>query len=103
MSEINMYSMLMAQVANDVVLQARIANSAFITNMSGSMAVHSRCGQVMDKRIAEYDIEEVRAVTSVDPATQSYLLSKAGLDAGQVAMSTSTLIEVLRQVQGGKK
>lgn len=95
----NIYDIILGQIANDVALQARAANSAFITNMSGVNAVHARCAQVIDKRIAEYDIEEVRATTSFDPASQSFWLSKTNQDNGAGQNATGQLLEILRQMQ----
>lgn len=95
----NIYDIILGQIANDVALQARAANSAFITNMAGVNAVHARCAQVIDKRIAEYDIEEVRATTSFDPASQSFWLSKTNADNGAGQTATGQLLEVLRQMQ----
>lgn len=90
------------QFANDVALQSRAANSAFITNMASVQSNHSRCAQVLDKRISEYDIEENRAATSIDPVSQSFLLSKANADAGNVTVSTGMLLEILRTAQASK-
>lgn len=98
----NIYDIILGQIANDVALQARAANSAFITNMAGVNSVHARCAQVIDKRIAEYDIEEVRATTSIDPVTQSFWLTKANLDNGGGQTATAQLLEVLRQMQKNK-
>jgi hypothetical protein len=95
----NIYDIILGQIANDVALQARAANSAFITNMAGVNSVHARCAQVIDKRIAEYDIEEVRAASSIDPSTQSWWLSKANGDNGASQTSTGQLLEILRQMQ----
>lgn len=95
----NIYDIILGQIANDVALQARAANSAFITNMSGLNSVHARCAQVIDKRIAEYDIEEVRATSSIDPATQSWWLSKANADNGSGQNATAQLLEILRTMQ----
>lgn len=95
----NIYDIILGQIANDVALQARAANSAFITNMSGLNAVHARCAQVIDKRIAEYDIEEVRATSSIDPATQSWWLAKTNADNGGGQTATAQLLEILRTMQ----
>lgn len=91
------------QFANDVALQARAANSAFVTNMASVQSNHSRCAQVLDKRISEYDIEENRAATAIDPVSQSFLLSKANADAGNVSINTGILLEILRTTQAGGK
>jgi hypothetical protein len=91
------------QFANDVALQARAANSAFVTNMASVQTNHARCAQVLDKRISEYDIEENRAATSIDPAAQSFWLSKANQDGGNVNIGTGLLLEILRSVQTGAK
>jgi hypothetical protein len=99
MAEIDVSELMSTQIANDVALQSRIFNSSFITTMSGSNAIHSRCGQVLDKRVSEFDVEENRAVTSIDPASQSFWLGKGGLDSGQVAANSALLVEILRQVQ----
>jgi hypothetical protein len=87
------------QFANDVALQARAANSAFVTNMASVQSNHARCAQVLDKRISEYDIEENRAATSWDPASQSMWLSKANADSGNVNIGTGLLLEILRTAQ----
>lgn len=87
------------QVANDVSLQARAANQAFVSTMAGSNAIHSRCAQVLDKRVAEFDLEEARSESAVDPVSQSYMLSKAAIDNGGVSISNALLLEILRASQ----
>jgi len=99
MADNNIYDVLMSQVANDVMLQSRMANTAFISTMSTSNNVHARCGQVIDKRVAEFDIEENRAYSSLDPSSQSFWLAKSNQDNGSGHVSAAQLLEVLRQSQ----
>ncbi len=84
------------QFANDVALQARASNQAFISTSSGSLAIHARCAQVLDKRVAEYDLEEVRSASAIDPVSQSYMLAKTSLENGAVQISTSQLIDLFK-------
>jgi hypothetical protein len=91
-----------AQQLNNMLVQSNAANQMFISVMANNMAVHSRCGQVIDKRVAEFDIEENRAYTSVDPTTQAFLLARAGQDNGATMNQNATLLEILRQVQARK-
>lgn len=102
MAEKSVYELVCEQLANDVLVQARASNQAFISNMAGLNAVHARCAQVIDKRIAEFDLEKARAASAVDPVSQSYWLSKTNMDNGSVMINTSQLLEVLRQVQAKK-
>jgi hypothetical protein len=90
------------QFANDIAMQARASNQAFVSTMAGNNAIHSRCAQVLDKRVAEYDLEESRASSAVDPVSQSYMLAKAAGDNGGVQVSTSLLLEILRASQVAK-
>lgn len=99
MASVDLSELLNANNANDFMLQNKMSNHMFISVMSSNLAVHSRCGQVLDKRVAEFDIEENRAYTSVDPASQSYLLNRAGQDNGATNTQNALLIEILRQVQ----
>lgn len=87
------------QVANDVAMQARAANQAFVSTVAGNIAIHSRCAQVLDKRVAEYDLEESRATSAIDPVSQSYMLQKAQGDSGSVHVNTALLLEILRGSQ----
>ena len=57
MADKTTYELVCEQLANDVIVQARASNQAFISTMSGVNAIHARCAQVLDKRIAEFDIE----------------------------------------------
>lgn len=100
---VDMFEAAMAQQLNNMMVQGNMANQMFITVMSNNMAVHSRCGQVLDKRVAEFDIEENRALTSIDPTTQSYLLNRSAQDTGAMQTQNATLLEILRQIQSGKK
>lgn len=100
---VDFYEQAMAQVVNNMNIQSNLANQMFISVMAGNMAVHSRCGQVIDKRVAEFDIEENRAYSSIDPSSQAFLLARAGQDNGATQTQTANLIEILRQVQSGKK
>ena len=90
------------QFANDIAMQARASNQAFVSTMAGNNAIHSRCAQVLDKRVAEYDLDESRASSAVDPVSQSYMLAKAAGDNGGVQVSTSLLLEILRASQVAK-
>lgn len=87
------------QFAHDIAMQARAANQAFVATMAGNVSIHSRCAQVIDKRIAEFDLEEARAESAVDPVSQSYMLSKASQESGSIQVSNALLLEVLRQAQ----
>lgn len=84
---------------SNMMLQDKLSNQMFINVMAANLSVHSRCGQVLDKRVAEFDIEENRAYSSIDPSTQSYLLNREGQDNGSTNTQNSLLIEILRQVQ----
>jgi len=99
MASVDLSEIMVANSANDFMLQNKMSNHMFINVMSANLAVHSRCGQVLDKRVAEFDIEENRAYSSIDPSTQSYLLNRAGQDNGSTATQNSLLLEILRQVQ----
>lgn len=92
----------MAQQLNNMLVQSNLANQMFISVMSNNMAVHSRCGQVVDKRVAEFDIEENRALSSIDPTTQAFMLARAGQDNGATMTQNAALLEILRQVQARK-
>ena len=85
------------QFANDIAMQARASNQAFVSTMAGNNAIHSRCAQVLDKRVAEYDLEEARASSSIDPVSQSFWLNKSQGDNGGVMISTAQLLSILRQ------
>lgn len=87
------------QFANDVALQARASNQAFVSTMAGSNSIHGRCAQVLDKRVAEFDLEETRAASAIDPVSQSYWLSKTNADNGSVSVSNAILLEILRGSQ----
>ena len=87
------------QFANDIAIQARASNQSFISTMAGSNAIHSRCGQVLDKRVAEFDLEEARSESAIDPVSQSYMLSKSSIENGSVQINTALLLEVLRSSQ----
>jgi hypothetical protein len=100
---IDFFEQAMAQVVNNMNIQSNLANQMFISTMAGNLAVHSRCGQVIDKRVAEFDIEENRALSSIDPTTQAFLHARAGQDNGATNTQTAQLIEILRQVQSGRK
>lgn len=96
MADKSVYDLVLEQLANDVVVQARAANQAFVSTMAGLNAVHSRCAQVIDKRIAEFDIEKARAASSVDPVSQSFWLAKSAGDSAGVTISAAQLLEILR-------
>ena len=100
MAGVDISELINSQIGNDIMLQSRMSSSAFISTMSTSNNVHARCGQVLDKRIAEFDIEENRAYSSIDPVSQSFLLAKGNSDNGSVTVSNALLLEVLRQSQG---
>lgn len=95
--------LILGQLQNDILVASRAATQAFVTNMASVNATHSRCAQVLDKRIAEYDLAETRAETAIDPASQSYWLAKASIDNGLVSINTNLLLEILRQSQAGRK
>jgi hypothetical protein len=102
MAEKSTYDLVCEQLANDVLVQARASNQAFISNMAGINSVHARCAQVIDKRIAEFDIDKARAQSAIDPVSQSFWLTKSNGDSGNVQIGTAQLLEVLRQVQAKK-
>jgi hypothetical protein len=102
MAEKTVYELVCEQLANDVLVQARASNQAFISTMAGTIAVHARCAQVIDKRISEFDLEKARATSAIDPVSQSYMLAKNNGDAGNVQIGTAQLMEILRQVQAKK-
>ena len=102
MADKSTYELVCEQLANDVVVQARASNQAFISTMASLNNVHARCAQVIDKRIAEFDIEKARAASAVDPVSQSFWLSKASQDNGGVMVSTGQLLEILRQTKASK-
>lgn len=99
---VDFFEQVMTQQLNNMLVQSNAANQMFISVMAGNMAVHSRCGQLVDKRVAEFDIEETRALTSIDPMTQSYLLNRSAQDTGSTHIQNATLLEILRQVQAKK-
>lgn len=99
MAEKTNYELVLEQLANDILVQSRAANQAFIAAMAGNIAVHSRCAQVIDKRIAEFDIEKARAASAVDPVSQSFWLSKGQGDSASTQVSNALLLEVLRAGQ----
>jgi hypothetical protein len=101
-AEKTVYELVCEQLANDVLVQARASNQAFISNMAGINSVHARCAQVIDKRISEFDLEKARAQSTIDPVSQSYWLNKTSGDSGNVQIGTAQLLEVLRQVQAKK-
>lgn len=97
MAEKTTYDLVCEQLANDIVVQARASNQAFISTMAGVNAIHARCAQVIDKRISEFDLEKARASTAIDPVSQSFWLNKSAADSGSVMVSTSQLLSILRQ------
>lgn len=66
---------------NDVVLQSRMANNAFISTQSLSNANMARAAEVLAKRISELDISEaissVKEDTGYDKASQSHDIAKS--------------------------
>jgi hypothetical protein len=94
--------LILGQLQNDILVASRASTQAFVTNMASVNANHARCAQVLDKRIAEYDLQETRAETAIDPASQSFWLAKAAMDNGMVSISSNLLLEILRQAQAGK-
>lgn len=102
MAEKSTYDLVCEQLANDVLVQARASNQAFISNMAGVNSVHARCAQTIDKRIAEFDLDKARAQSAIDPTSQSFWLTKSNGDAGNVQIATVQLLEILRQVQAKK-
>jgi hypothetical protein len=99
MADTTVLQLINDQFANDIGLQARASNQAFVSLMAGNNSIHSRCAQVLDKRVAEYDIEEARAYSAIDPVSQSYMLSKAAQDSGNVQVNSAILLEILRASQ----
>lgn len=81
---------------NDVVVQHRMANIGFITAMNTANHNHSRCGQVLDKRIAELDSEEANANvkdrTGFDTSSQSHDLAKSIGQLTAVVTNTQTMM-----------
>jgi len=99
MAEQSVLQLINDQFANDIGLQARASNQAFVGMMAGNNSIHSRCAQVLDKRVAEYDIEEARAVSAIDPVSQSYMLAKSAGENGSVQIGSALLLEILRSSQ----
>jgi len=66
---------------NDVVVQHRMANIGFITAVTNGTHNHSRCSEVLDKRIAELDTEEasanVKDRTGYDAQSQAHDTAKS--------------------------
>ena len=66
---------------NDVVLQSRMANNAFISTQSLSNANMARAAEVLGKRICELDMSEaaakVKLETGFDKASQSHDIAKS--------------------------
>jgi len=102
MAEKSTYDLVCEQLANDVLVQARASNQSFISNMAGINSVHARCAQVIDKRVAEFDMDKARAQSAIDPTSQSFWLNKGNADSGNVQIGTAQLMEILRQVQAKK-
>ena len=94
-----MDELIKGELQNKVLQISKQSDQFFVTNMAAVQANHSRCGQMMDKRISEYDLAEGRAASAMDPMTTSYLLSKANVDNGAVSISNSLLLEILRANQ----
>ena len=92
-------TLIAGELQHDILTCSRAATQAFVTNHAGLNANHSRCAQVLDKRIAEYDLSETRAETAIDPASQSYMLAKSAIDNGLVTVNPSLLLEILRAAQ----
>jgi hypothetical protein len=66
---------------NDVVLQSRMANNAFISTQSLSNANMARAAEVLAKRISELDLSEaaakVKLETGFDKASQAHDVAKS--------------------------
>jgi len=96
---------------NDVVVQHRMANIGFITAMTNSNHNHSRCAEVLDKRIAELDAEEaganVKDRTGFDAQSQAHDTARsitqltAAIANTQTMMGTivTTLAQLLKGVE----
>jgi hypothetical protein len=94
-----MDELIKGEVENKILQISKQSDQFFVTNMAAVQANHSRCGQVLDKRIAEFDLEEARSASAMDPMTTSFLLSKTVADNGAVSINVGTLLEVLRTIQ----
>jgi hypothetical protein len=92
-------ALIAGELQHDILSISRAAGQAFVTNMASVNTNHARCAQVLDKRIAEYDLSETRAETAIDPASQSYMLAKAAVDNGLVTINPAILLEILRASQ----
>lgn len=92
-------TLLAGELQHDILTCSRAASQAFVTNIAGVNYNHGRCAQVLDKRIAEYDLSETRAETAIDPASQSFMLAKAAIDNGLVTINPALLLEILRASQ----
>jgi len=91
-----MDELIKGELQNKVLQISKQSDQFFVTNMASVQANHSRCGQLLDKRIAEYDLAEARAGSAMDPMTTSYLLSKTNADNGSVHVANSLLLELIR-------
>ena len=93
----------MGSFLNDVVLQARMANIGFISQMTNSNHVHSRASEVLDKRIAELDTEEaaanVRDRTGYDAQSQAHATAKGISElSAAIAASNSLMGSIVGQI-----
>jgi len=103
-------TVIMGTLLNDVVVQSRMANIGFISQVTNSNHNHARCSEVLDKRIAELDTEEassnVRDRTGFDAQSQAYQTAQsisqltAAITNSQTMMGTivSTLAQLMKGV-----
>jgi hypothetical protein len=104
-------TVIMGTLMNDVVVQHRMANIGFIMASTNSNHNHSRCAEVLDKRIAELDTEEVSANvkdrTGFDAQSQAFQTAQsitqltAAITNSQTMMGTivSTLAVLMKGVE----
>jgi len=104
-------TVIMGTLLNDVVVQHRMANIGFISQMTNSNHNHARCSEVLDKRIAELDSEEasanVKDRTGFDAQSQAYQTASnitqltAAITNTQTMMGTivSTLAQLMKGVE----
>jgi len=97
-----MDDLIKGELHNKILQISKQSDQFFVTNMAAVQANHSRCGQLLDKRISEYDLEEARAQSAMDPMTTSFLLAKTNVDNGNVHIANSLLLELLRTNQAKK-
>jgi len=87
------------ELKNKILSVNKQSDQFFVTNMASVQAVHARCGQVMDKRTAEYDLAEARAASAMDPMSTNYLLNQSIANQNSVQINPMVLLEWLRASQ----